>query len=102
HLATGEHRERLGLCMVDGQELRAQLVAVELDQPGEAQPQIVTLEARGESAIGGVVGGRWRADLESADLRQPVDRRCGGRQRRQWLLDMIDSGHGVPPARPRY
>src|SRR6266851_709810 len=98
HLAAGEGGKRLVLRVVYGEELGTQVRAVELHQPGEAQPQILALELGGEGTIGLVIGGRWRANLERAELRQLFDAGVDGRQWTLRLRGGIDLCHGVSPS----
>src|SRR5258708_11839730 len=79
HLAAGKGGKRLVLRVVDGEKLGTQVRAVELHQPGEAQPQILALESGGESAIGILIGGRRRPHPQPAPPRPPVAAGGGGR-----------------------
>src|SRR5260370_14547175 len=72
HLAAGKGGKRLVLRVVDGEKLGTQVRAVELHQPGEAQPQILALESGGESAIGILIGGGRRPHLVSTAPTAPA------------------------------
>src|SRR5260221_12858722 len=100
HLAAGKGGKRLVLRVVDGEKLGTQVRAVELHQPGEAQPQILALESGGESAIGILIGGGRAPNLETREAPEPVRWGGGWRQKPTAAPGRADTSRRRTPSPP--